>query len=87
MKNLNRIAILAVAGVFLSACSLTNPGAWKSSGTQETTKTAVSPIAAPTQTMEELGNETEKVLGEELDSDFKSIDADLKQLDEELKSY
>lgn len=84
---MKKILILTISALVLSACSLTNPGAWKSSGTQEPAKTAVSPSAAPTQTMEELGNETEKVLGEEMDSDFKSIDADLKQLDEELKGY
>lgn len=45
------------------------------------------PTAVPTQTVEELGTQTDTVLSAEMDADFKSIDSDLKQLDEELKSY
>ncbi|GEM_PF-5005309 len=83
---MKQVLILTVASIVLSGCWLNNPGAWKSSGKQEPRPEADQPLV-PTQTMEELGNETEKVLGEQLDTDFKSIDADLKQLDEELKSY
>jgi hypothetical protein len=79
--------ILISASLFLSGCWLNNPGAWKSSGIQEPVKTAVSPSATPTQTVEELVTETDTVLSAEMDADFKSIDADLKQLDEELKNY
>jgi len=79
--------ILISASLLLSGCWFNNSGAWKSSGTQEPVETVASPSAAPTQTVEELGTETDTVLSAEMDADFKSIDADLKQLDEELKQY
>ena len=44
------------------------------------------PTAVPTQSVEEMGNETDTILSAEMDADFKSIDSDLKQLDEELKT-
>lgn len=84
---MKKISILISASLLLSGCWLNNPGAWKSSGTQEPAKTAASPSAAPTQTVEELGTETDTVLNAQMDADFKSIDADLKQLDEDLKGY
>ena len=40
------------------------------------------PTAVPTQSVEEMGNETDTILSAEMDADFKSIDSDLKQLDE-----
>ena len=84
---MRKILILSSFTLFLSGCWLNNSGAWKSSGTQEPVKTVASPSAVPTQTVEELGTETDQVLSAEMDADFKSIDADLKQLDEELKQY
>lgn len=84
---MKKALILISASLFLSGCWFNNPVAWKSSGTQEPVKTVASPSAAPTQTVEELGTETDTVLSAEMDADFKSIDSDLKQLDEELKSY
>jgi len=84
---MKKILILTISALILSGCWLNNSGAWKSSGTQEPAKTVEIPTAAPTQTVEELGTETDTVLSAEMDADFKSIDADLKQLDEELKGY
>lgn len=79
--------ILISASLLLSGCWLNNPGAWKSSGTVEPVVPTNTPSLAPTQTVEELGTETDTVLNAEMDADFKSIDADLKQLDEDLKGY
>jgi PBP1b-binding outer membrane lipoprotein LpoB len=88
---MKKILILLASSVILSGCWLNNSGAWKSSGTTEPVKTAdvptVAPSAIPTQTVEELGAETDTVLSAEMDADFKSIETDLKRLDEELKSY
>ena len=86
---MKRILILIASSVVLSGCWLNNSGAWKSSGTTEpaVVSPTTGPTAVPTQTVEELGTETDTVLSAEMDADFKSIDADLKRLDEDLKGY
>jgi len=85
---MKQILILIITSLVLSGCWLNNPGAWKSSGTQEqvTPPPAGGSTVAPTQTVEELEAE-DAALNVEMDADFKSIDTDLKRLDEELKNY
>ncbi len=84
---MRKILILFASSTILSGCWLNNPGAWKSSGTAEPAVPTNAPSPAPTQTVEELGMETDTVLSAEMDADFKSIESDLKQLDEDLKGY
>ncbi|MBI5356040.1 hypothetical protein HZB78_00310 [Candidatus Collierbacteria bacterium] len=84
---MKQVLILIATSLILSGCWLNNSGAWKSSGTAEPAKIEETPIAAPTQTVEELGVQTDTVLSAEMDADFKSIETDLKQLDENLKGY
>lgn len=84
---MEKISILILASLLLSGCWLSNSGAWKSSGTAEPVVPTNAPSSAPTQTVEELGTQTDTVLSAEMDADFKSIDADLKKLDVELKGY
>lgn len=91
---MKKTSILILASLLLSGCWFNNSGAWKSSGTQKPMTppptggpSTAEPTAIPTQSVEEMGNETDTVLSAEMDADFKSIDTDLKQLDEELKNY
>lgn len=86
---MKKTSILILASLLLSGCWFNNSGAWKSSGTAEpvASPSVVEPTAIPTQSVEEMGNETDTVLSAEMDADFKSIDSDLKKLDEELKNY
>lgn len=91
---MKKALLLISASLLLSGCWFNNSGAWKSSGTQKPMTpppaggpSTAEPTAVPTQTVEELGTQTDTVLSAEMDADFKSIDSDLKQLDEELKSY
>lgn len=84
---MKHIAVIGISTLILSGCWLNNSGAWKSSGAAEPVVPANAPSSAPTQTVEELGAQTDTVLSAEMDADFKSIDSDLKKLDEELKGY
>lgn len=91
---MKKALLLISASILLSGCWFNNSGAWKSSGTTKPMtpppaggSPTTGPTAVPTQSVEEMGNETDTILSAEMDADFKSIDSDLKQLDEELKSY